>query len=90
MSVRYIDSDGNYIIFTGEHYDENGGRLISCHYSFFMYDIESNEGFRCDSCGWMSLKKPPESEKNTRDLITLLLDIEPNFSLMSVTVLLHH
>ena len=38
----------------------------------------------------MSLKKPPETEKNASDLITLLLDIEPNFSLMSVALLLHH
>ena len=73
---RYIDSDGNYITFIGEHYDENGGRLISCHYSFFMFDTESNEGFYCDSCGW---EKPPEPEKNARDLITLLLDTEPDF-----------
>ena len=56
---RYIDSDGNYITFIGEHYDENGGRLISCHYSFFMFDI--------DSRSW--------------DLITLLLDNEPDFSI---------
>ena len=76
--VRYVDSDGNYITFMGEHYDENGGKIISCHYSFFMFDIESNEGFSCDSCGW---EKPPELEKNARDLITLLLDIEPDFSI---------
>ena len=38
----------------------------------------------------MSLKKPPGPEKNVRDLMTLLLDIEPNFSLMSVALLLHH
>ena len=76
--VRYIDSDGNYITFIGEHYDENGGKIISCHYSFFMFDIELNEGFSCDSCGW---EKPPELEKNARDLITLLLDTEPDFSI---------
>ena len=34
---RYIDSDGKYITFTGGHYDENGVRLISCHYSFFIF-----------------------------------------------------
>ena len=33
---RYIDSDGEYITFIGGHYDENGGRLISYHYSFFI------------------------------------------------------
>ena len=49
---RYIDSDGNYITFIGERYDENGGRVISCNCSFFMYNTESNEGFYCDSCGW--------------------------------------
>ena len=33
---RYIDSDGNYITFIGERYDENGGKLISCHYIFHV------------------------------------------------------
>ena len=31
----YIDSDGNYVTFIGEHYNENGGRLVSCHDSIF-------------------------------------------------------
>ena len=84
---RYIDSDGNYITFIEEHYDENGGRLISCHYAFFMINIESNEGFYCDSCCW---EKPPELTKNVRDLITLLLDTELDFSINDVTLLLHH
>ena len=43
-----------------------------------MFDIESNEGFYCDSCGW---EKPPQLEKNACDLITLLLDAEPDFSI---------
>ena len=43
---------------------------------FFMFDIESNEGFYCDLCGW---QKPPELENNARDSITLLLDTEQDF-----------
>ena len=82
---RYIDIDGNYVTFIGEHYDENGGRLIYCHYSFFMYNIERNEGFYYDSCGW---PKPPEPEKNVCDLITLLLDTEPDVSIIECHVTL--
>ena len=57
--------------------ENNGGRLIFCHYSFFMFNIESNKSFYCGLCGW---EKPPELEKYSRDLITLLLDTEPDFS----------
>ena len=44
----------------------------------FLFSIEQNEGFYCDSCGW---EKPPELEKNERDLIALLPDIELDFSI---------
>ena len=49
--------------------------LATTHFLFF---IEQNEGFYCDSYGW---EKPPELEKNERDVIALLLDIEPDFSI---------
>ena len=44
--------------------------------TFFMYNIESNEDFYCDSCGW---QKSPEIKKIAHDLVTLLLDTEPDF-----------
>ena len=52
-----------------------------------MFDMESSEGFYYDSCGWV---KPPELEKNTSDLITLLSDTEPDFSINECTSLLDH
>ena len=73
---RYVDKRGNYKTFIGEHYDENGARSISCHYSCFAYFIDTNESCYCDSLDW---EKPPELEKNAHDLIFLLLDIKPSF-----------
>lgn len=73
---RYIDKRGNYKTFICDYYDENGARSISRYYSFFVYLIGANWSFSCDSLGW---EKPPELEKNARDLIYLLLDIKPSF-----------
>ena len=66
---RYIGKRGKEEI-PREYYDENSARFISCHHSFFVYFIDANEN--CDFLGW---EKPPELEKNARDLIYLLFDI---------------
>ena len=73
---RYVGKRENYKTFIGEYYDENGAISICCHYSFFVYFIDANESFYCDSLGW---EKPPDLEKNARDLTYLLLDIKPYF-----------
>ena len=48
---RYVDKTGNYKTFIEEYYDENGAKSISCPYSFFVYFIDANESFYCDSLG---------------------------------------
>ena len=44
--------------------------------NFFVYFVDANESFYCDSLG---REKPPDLEKNARNLIYSLLDIKQYF-----------
>ena len=69
---RYVVKKGNYKTFIGEYCNDNGARPISRHYSFLFTLSMQMKVFTVTF-------KPPELEKNARDLIYLLLDIKPSF-----------